>query len=124
MPVGIMLTVVPIERGFIMDENLGSGVTPPAPPAPPVAPPTGPLSGPKDKMVAGILAILLGSLGIHKFYLGYTKEAVIMLVVTLVTFGFGAAVMQVVGIIEGIMYLTKTDEEFQATYVASQKTWF
>lgn len=107
-----------------MDENLGSGVTPPAPPAPPVAPPTGPLSGPKDKMVAGILAILLGSLGIHKFYLGYTKEAVIMLVVTLVTFGFGAAVMQVIGIIEGIMYLTKTDEEFQATYVASQKTWF
>lgn len=37
----------------------------------------------KNKTVAGILAILLGQLGIHNFYLGYTKKALIQLLVTL-----------------------------------------
>lgn len=71
-----------------------------------------------------MLAILLGSLGIHKFYLGYTKSGVIMLLVSLLTFGIGAAVMEVIGIIEGIIYLTKTDQEFYQTYEAQQKEWF
>lgn len=66
----------------------------------------------------------LGSLGIHKFYLGYTKSGVIMLLVSLLTFGIGAAVMEVIGIIEGIIYLTKTDQEFYQTYEAQQKEWF
>lgn len=38
----------------------------------------------KSKMVAGLLAIFLGTFGIHNFYLGYTKKAVIQLVVTIV----------------------------------------
>jgi len=75
-------------------------------------------------MVAGILGILLGYLGVHKFYLGYTKEGIIMLAVSLLTFGVGWSVMAVIGLIEGIMYLTKTDEEFYQTYVVNQKTWF
>lgn len=70
------------------------------------------------------MAILLGSLGIHKFYLGYTKSGVIMLLVSLLTFGIGAAVMEVIGIIEGIIYLTKTDQGFYQTYEAQQKEWF
>lgn len=78
----------------------------------------------KDKTAAGLLGIFLGALGIHKFYLGYTKEGVIMLVVSLATCGIGATVMEIIGIIEGIMYLTKSDEEFQATYVDSYKGWF
>lgn len=78
----------------------------------------------KSKIDAGLLAILLGSLGIHKFYLGYTKSGVIMLLVSLLTFGIGAAVMEVIGIIEGIIYLTKTDQEFYQTYEAQQKEWF
>lgn len=78
----------------------------------------------KSKIAAGLLAILLGSLGIHKFYLGYTKSGVIMLLVSLLTFGIGAAVMEVIGIIEGIIYLTKTDQEFYQTYEAQQKEWF
>lgn len=76
------------------------------------------------KLLAGILAILLGSLGIHKFVLGYNKEGIIMLLVTLLTCGVGATVMWVIGIIEGIMYLTKSDEEFAETYINNQKTWF
>ena len=82
----------------------------------------------KEKLVAVILAILLGWLGIHKFYLGYTTEGIIMLVGSLVvggiTCGAGAGVVSVIGIIEGVLYLTKSDEEFQKTYVTNKKAWF
>lgn len=82
----------------------------------------------KNKIVAGLLAIFLGSLGIHKFYLGYTKSGLIMLLVSVIgsilSFGISAAVMEVIGIIEGIMYLTKSDEEFYNIYEANQKEWF
>ena len=64
----------------------------------------------------------------HKFVLGYTKPAVIMLVVSLaggvVTCGAASFVMGVIGLIEGIIYLTKTDAEFQAQYLDGQKDWF
>ena len=77
-----------------------------------------------NKVAVGVCAILLGSLGIHKFMLGYTKEGVIMLLVSLFTCGIGATVMAIVGIIEGISYLTKSDAEFQQVYVDNQKVWF
>jgi TM2 domain-containing membrane protein YozV len=77
-----------------------------------------------NKLAAGICGILLGSLGIHKFILGYTTPALIMLLVSVLTCGIGATVMAVIGIIEGIIYLTKSDEEFGRTYVDSQKHWF
>ena len=76
------------------------------------------------KIPAGILGILLGGLGIHKFILGYTKEGVIMLLVTLLTFGIGAGIMALIGLIEGIIYLVKSDEEFVSTYVTGKKGWF
>ncbi|WP_339655762.1 NINE protein [uncultured Maribacter sp.] len=84
--------------------------------------------GENKKMLAGILAIILGSLGIHKFILGYQKEGIIMLVITLVigffTCGIGASAMGIVGLIEGIIYLTKSDEEFYNTYQVGKKPWF
>ena len=76
------------------------------------------------KLIAGILAIVLGPLGIHKFILGYQKEGVIMLLVSILTCGIGAAIMGLIGLIEGIIYLTKTDEEFYEIYQVNQKTWF
>lgn len=80
------------------------------------------------KVIAGILAIVLGSLGIHKFILGYNKEGIIMLAITLVlgiiTCGIGASLMGIVGLIEGIIYLTKSDEEFYNTYQVGKKPWF
>jgi len=82
------------------------------------------IPGAEKKVVAGVLGILLGGLGIHKFYLGYTTAGLIMLLVTVLTCGFGGTVMAVIGIIEGIIYLTKTDAEFVATYVTSKKEWF
>ncbi len=71
------------------------------------------------KVVAGIFAILLGYLGLHKFYLGYTKEGIIQILLTFVC-GIGA----LIGLIEGIIYLTKTDEEFYQTYQVGKKGWF
>ena len=47
-----------------------------------------------------------------------------MLVVTVITCGFGGMVMGVIGLVEGIMYLTKSDEEFYTTYMAGEKGWF
>lgn len=72
------------------------------------------------KMVAGILGILLGAFGAHKFYLGYQKEGIIQLVVTLVTCGLGS----MVGFVEGIIYLTKSDDDFYQTYQVGKKPWF
>ncbi len=82
---------------------------------------------PKDRVVAGILGILLGALGIHKFYLGYTTEGVIALVISILgscLFGLGPAVMAVIGIVEGCIYLFKTPEEFNYTYVYNKRGWF
>lgn len=80
--------------------------------------------GADKKVVAGILAILIGSLGIHKFVLGYQTEGIIMLLVSLVSCGTLAPVMSVIGIVEGIMYLTKSDEDFVMTYIQGRKGWF
>lgn len=83
---------------------------------------------PKDRIAAGLLGIFLGSLGIHKFYLGYSTAGVIMLVITLVggifTFGLASAVMGIIGIIEAVIYLTKTQQEFENTYVYNKREWF
>ncbi|MDY0990379.1 TM2 domain-containing protein [Flavobacterium sp. CFBP9031] len=72
------------------------------------------------KTTAGILGIVLGSFGVHKFYLGYQKEGIIQLIVTLVTCGLGG----MVGFVEGIIYLTKGDDEFYQTYQVGKKPWF
>jgi len=80
--------------------------------------------GADKKVVAGILAIVIGSLGIHKFVLGYQKEGLIMLLVSVLSCFTLAGVMHVIGIVEGIMYLTKSDEDFVRTYIQGRKGWF
>lgn len=65
----------------------------------------GPKGG-KSKVAAGLLAISLGSLGVHNFYLGYTGKAVAQLLITLLTCGMGAIVSGIWSFIEGIMILT------------------
>ncbi|WP_448533163.1 TM2 domain-containing protein [Parathermosynechococcus lividus] len=76
------------------------------------------------KIAAGICGILLGALGIHKFVLGYSTEGLIMLLVSTLTCGLVAPVMGIIGLIEGIIYLTKSDEEFYNTYMVGKKAWF
>ena len=86
------------------------------------------LPGADKKIAAGICGILLGSFGVHKFILGYQQEGVIMLVAWFVglvlTCGVVSIAIQIVGIIEGIIYLTKSDEEFVQTYIVNKKPWF
>ncbi|RTY90842.1 TM2 domain-containing protein [Flavobacterium sp. GT3R68] len=73
------------------------------------------------KIAAGLLAILLGPFGIHKFLLGYTQEGIIWLVISVFTCGI---VTSILGLIEGIIYLTKSDQEFYETYQVNKKAWF
>jgi TM2 domain-containing membrane protein YozV len=82
--------------------------------------------GSKNRIVAGILGILLGSLGIHKFYLGYTKQGLIMLLVSILTSWtwIGPFIIWAIGLSEGIIYLVKSDEDYYATYVQGKKNWF
>ncbi|MBD3661416.1 MAG: NINE protein [Arenibacter algicola] len=83
--------------------------------------------GDNKKLLAGILAILFGWLGVHKFILGYQKEGIIMAVVGVLGWflcGIPTMLVSIVGLIEGIMYLTKSDEEFYNTYQAGRKPWF
>jgi TM2 domain-containing membrane protein YozV len=72
-----------------------------------------------SRVTCGILAILVGGLGIHKFMLGNTTGGIIMILLTFCTCTGG-----IIGLIEGIIYLTKTDEEFYQTYVVEKKAWF
>ncbi|MBS7787784.1 TM2 domain-containing protein [Flavobacterium sp. CYK-55] len=73
------------------------------------------------KVAAGILAILLGGLGVHKFVLGYTTEGILQIVFSIITCGIAGSL---IGLIEGIIYLTKTDEEFYQMYQVNKKGWF
>jgi TM2 domain-containing membrane protein YozV len=91
------------------------------------------------KMTAGLLGIFLGALGVHKFYLGMTNPGVVMLCVSLLglcgcglgiflvfpfVLGIGYLAMAIIGLIEGIIYLSKSEADFYRTYVVEQKGWF
>lgn len=80
----------------------------------------------KNKFIAALLAFFLGSFGAHKFYLGYSKQGIIMLCVAIlgaIVF-LPTAVIAIIAIIECILYLTKSDEEFQRVYVDNKRPWF
>lgn len=94
-------------------------------------------AGADKKILAGIMGIVLGGLGIHKFVLGYQQEGIIMLSVNLLSIiglivscgilfplMFVSMAVGIVGLVEGIMYLTKSDEEFVQTYIVNKKPWF
>jgi TM2 domain-containing membrane protein YozV len=89
-------------------------------------------NGENKKLLAGLLGIFVGALGVHKFILGYNKEGIILLSATLIScvlmcviIGFFTIyIPALIGLIEGIIYLTKSDEEFYNTYQVGKKPWF
>ena len=83
-----------------------------------------PLRQENKRVLAGVLGILLGTLGIHKFVLGYQNEGLIMLLISILTCGIGAGAIGLIGLIEGIIYLTKSDEEFYHIYQENKRGWF
>lgn len=76
-------------------------------------------SSSKSKVAAGVLAILLGSLGIHYFYLGKIGGGILTILLSLVTCGL----WEIITLIQGIVMLTMSDEEFDAKYVNTNKTF-
>jgi TM2 domain-containing membrane protein YozV len=87
-------------------------------------PPSATAERASNKIAAGICGILLGGFGVHKFILGYTGAGLVMLLITLLTCFLASPITHIIGLIEGIIYLTKTDEEFVRTYVDGRKEWF
>lgn len=71
----------------------------------------------KSKIVAGILGILLGGWGVHKFYMGNILAGVVYLVFC------WTGIPSILGLIEGIMFLIDDDEKFQAR-VEAKKFFF
>ncbi|MDF5715191.1 MAG: TM2 domain-containing protein [Rhizonema sp. NSF051] len=80
------------------------------------------------QLLAGYCGIIFGGFGLHKFILGYPAEGLIMLTVSLVgsyfTYGFTLLIMQLVGLIEGMIYLNKSHDEFINTYFINKQGWF
>jgi TM2 domain-containing membrane protein YozV len=83
-------------------------------------------SSDKNKIVAALLAFFLGTLGVHKFYLGKTTAGIIMLVCG--TIGWllilPGLISALIAFIEFIIYLIKSDEDFHRDYVVGNKSWF
>lgn len=126
-------------------DDSGEQPVPPPPTAantPPPPPPStsGPASGPPaygyppaqqaaygypqyssgKRIPAGVLGLLLGAWGVHRFYLGDVGGGVLRILITLFTCGVGG----IIGFIEGIIYLTKSDPEFDYIYVVERREWF
>ena len=83
----------------------GTAVAPPPAQPPVYLTPSG-----KSRLSAALFALLLGSFGAHKFYLGDTGLGVVYLLL------FWTGIPGIVGIVEGIIYLTMSDEQFARKY--------
>lgn len=114
---------VPLPTAYVMDSSMSSQYALP--------PEIQAFAG--KKIAAGICGILLGGLGVHKFILGLNTPAIVMLVVWLAgaTTGmclffplFASIAMNIIGLVEGIIYLTKSDMDFYQTYAVQRKEWF
>ena len=115
----------PAQPGQMPPAQPGQALPGQMPPAQPgqMPPPQGgvvPYGEENKKIVAGITALLVGGFGVHKFLLGYTNEGIIQLVATFVTCGLAG----IIPVVEGIIYLTKSDQEFYQTYQIGRKPWF
>lgn len=99
-----------------------------------------------QRMVASLFAIFLGSLGIHKFYLGLNQAGIMLLaihmgvwflamVIGVLTLGLGILITipfaMMISILislgtfaEGLIYLTKSDQDFKQRYLIEKRAWF
>jgi TM2 domain-containing membrane protein YozV len=72
------------------------------------------------RILAGVMGILFGGWGIHKFVLGMPLAGFLQILITIATCGLGG----LIGFIEGIIYLTKSDEQFYQQYMVQKRQWF
>ena len=74
----------------------------------------------EKKIAAALLGIFLGAFGANKLFMGYTREGIIQILINIITCGIAT----VIPFIEGIIYLTMSDEQFDVTYIKNRKPWF
>ncbi|SEH86432.1 TM2 domain-containing protein [Paracoccus alkenifer] len=93
--------------------------------------PGGPLlarrSGNRSRVVAGLLAVFFGYLGVHKFYLGYNRAGLIMLAGSMlgwIMLFIPSILVWIVAMAEAVIYLTRSDEQFHDTYELGEREWF
>jgi RNA polymerase subunit RPABC4/transcription elongation factor Spt4/TM2 domain-containing membrane protein YozV len=78
-----------------------------------------------NRVAAGVCGILLGAMGVHKFILGYTWSGITMVLISIVgVCCYGWMAMHIVGIIEGILYLSMSDRDFQSIHGKRLRPWF
>lgn len=73
----------------------------------------------KDKIVCGVLAILIGTIGAHYYYMGKISGGLICLLISIVTCGLWG----IITIIQGILMLTMTQTDFERKYVLNNSTF-
>lgn len=84
------------------------------------------------KIPAGVLGIVLGQFGVHKFVMGFPRAGLTMLGITALGYAFAClhigvwmiAAMHLIGFVEGIIYLVKNDRDFYRDYMINKKEWF
>lgn len=73
----------------------------------------------KSRGIAGLLAILMGGFGLHYFYIGKTNAGILFLMVAILSCGILATVTTIVAIIQGVLFFTSTQDEFEHKWVYS-----
>lgn len=71
----------------------------------------------KSRGVAGLLALLMGAVGLHYFYLNKPTAGIIFLVATLLSCGALGLVTEIVSIIQAVLFFTSSQEEFDRKWV-------
>ena len=77
----------------------------------------------KSRGIAGLLAILMGWCGLHYFYIGKTNAGILFLIVAILSCGILASVTTIVSIIQGVLFFTSTQEEFESKWVYSSSNF-
>jgi TM2 domain-containing membrane protein YozV len=130
--VGIGLIIYIVIRNVTKDESPSAEPWTPPPPSPtPVSSvqfnSVNPITREEiafKRIVAGVLAILLGAFGIHKFYLGFIWTGLFMLCITILSLGILYPVTAIIGFVEGLLYLLKSDRDFYRDYEVGRRNWF
>ena len=73
----------------------------------------------KSRGIAGLLAILMGWCGLHYFYIGKTNAGILFLLIAILSCGVLATITTIVAIIQGVLFFTSTQEEFESRWVNS-----
>ena len=71
----------------------------------------------KSRGIAGLLALLMGAFGLHYFYLNKTNAGILFLLVSLLSCCILGIVTQIIAIIQGVLFFTSPQEEFESKWV-------